>query len=113
MADKIEVWQGDTVPVAYECREPDPDDPHNTEGILVEPASATARLYDRSEGEFMDLGGVGDITADATVDGAVIRYTVPSAFTQTPGDYVLYITAQFSDGNTLTEERRIKVLEYR
>jgi hypothetical protein len=111
--ETIRVYTGDTLPVAYECRQPDPDDPTNSEGIPAIPISAKARLLSRSTGTFVELGGTGVTEVDADIEGNIVRYTVPSAFTLIPSDYLLYVTVTFADGNKLTEDQKFKVQEFR
>ncbi len=111
------------MPIAYECRKPDPDNDRNTAGLPATPSSATVRLLNRQTGVFVDIGGAGDDTVDATIEaatgstwqdkGAIVRYTLPSTFTTEPGDYALYVTAVFPDGAILTEDRLFKINEYR
>lgn len=109
--------------MAYECRQPDEDDPRNTGGLPATPDSAYVRLLNRQTGEFVEIGGVGDDTVPAQIDpatgttardkGAIIRYTLPAEFTAQAGDFTLLTTAVFADGAVLTEDRIFKVLEYR
>ena len=123
MVDKEKIYPGDTMSVAYEMRKPDPNDDRNTAGLPATPTSAFVKLLDRQSGEFVELGGTGVDEVDATIEaatgeawndkGAIIRYTLPSAFTQTPGDFTLLVTAVFENGTILTEDKIFKVLEYR
>ena len=123
MALKERIFPGDTLPIAYECRKPDPDNDRNTAGLPATPDSAYVRLLNRQTGIFVEIGGPGDDTVDAEITpatgtsymdkGAIVRYTLPSTYTQEPGDYTLYMTAVFADGAILTEDRLFKVNEYR
>jgi hypothetical protein len=99
---------------------PDPDDNRNTYGLPAEPESGFARLKNDQD-EFLELGGPGSIIGAVEIvpktgqtehdKGALINYTVSEDFTQTPGDYVLYITAVYENGIVRTEDRRYKVLD--
>ena len=121
--EKEKIFQGDTLPVALECRKPNPDDPNDSRGLPATPTSATARVYDSLNEVFLFIGGGTDDTADCTIvaqtgidpddKGAIVSYTVPSAFTAEAGDYKLFITAVFPDGAILTEDKAFKVLELR
>lgn len=120
---KKRIFPGDTFPVAFECRQPDTENPRNVSGLPDQPILAHVRVLNKQAGEFLALGGVGVEEASAVIEpktgdlmadkGAIIRYTVDSAFTQTPGDFVLLMTAEFSDGAILTEDRQYKVNEFR
>lgn len=82
---------------------------------------AFARLRNLFEGTDIELGGPGVLEDPCTITpptgstvndtGAIVRYTVDSAFTTTTGTYTLFITAVFSDGTRLTENRKFSVLE--
>lgn len=124
MADIEKIFQGDTLPVSYECRRPDPDDPiRYSGGWPATPVSAYARVRDTLSEVFLEIGGPGVITAPCTIEpatgssrndrGALVNFVVSSEFTQVPGTYVLYITAEFSDGAILTEDRKYRVNEFR
>ena len=92
-------------------------------GLPATPLSAHVRLLDRQTGQFIDIGGAGDDTADATITpatgttwsdkGAIVKYTLPAEFTEESGDFTLLTTAVFADGVILTEDRVFKVLEFR
>lgn len=121
--DKERIFPGDTLPVVYETRKPDEEDKRNTNGLPADATSAFIRLLDRQTGEFIEIGGPNITTTEADIDpatgmtaddrGSLVRYTLPSQFTQTPGDYTLLITGVFPDGSILTEDRVFKVLEFR
>lgn len=123
IADKEKIFVGDTFPVAYEMRKPDTVDTRNTLGLPAQPSSAYARLYDRQIGDFLPIGGTGVFQVPVTIEpktgdlktdrGAILKYTVPTTFTQNPGTYTLWITAVFADGAILTEDRPFQVLEPR
>lgn len=111
------------MPIAYECRKPDPNDERNTAGLPATPTEAYVKLLDRQTGEFIEIGGPGEDSVPATIDpatgtewndlGAIIRYTLPSEFTTEPGDYTLFTTAVFDNGTILTEDKVFKINEYR
>lgn len=114
---------GDSFPVSYECRRPDPDaGMGGSFGLPDTPIDARAEVK-RRDGTSLELGGAGVYVVTAEIvpqtgtsvsdRGGVINYTVAPIFTQVAGDYTLYITGIFSDGAVLTEERRFKVREKR
>jgi hypothetical protein len=118
--EREKIFPGDTLPVSYECRLPDPADNRNTYGLPAEPSDAFARLKDQDD-VFLELGGPGSITGPVEIipptgttsrdTGALLNYTVNEDFTQEPGDYTLYITAIYPNGTVRTEDRRFKILE--
>lgn len=109
---KDHVFTGDSYPMAYECRKPDPDDPYNPKGIPAYPISGYARVVqtDAVTPDFLPIGGPGVFQAPATIDGNIISYVFPEEFTL-PGTYKIFLTAVFPGGSTLTEDRQLKVLE--
>lgn len=121
--ERERIFPGDTLPVTYECRKPNPDDRDDSRGLPATPDSAFVRLFNRQTGEFVDIGGPGDTTAPATITpatgaepenvGALVSYTVGSEFTQEPGDYALMITSVFPGGAILTEDKIFKINEFR
>ena len=123
MAIKQKIMPGDTYPVKFEARKPDPTNIHDSYGLPQTATSASVQLYDATGGAFIEIGGTGITTVFATVTaptgstssdtGSVITYTLPSAFTAVPGDYVLFVTVTLVDGNKKTEDIRFKVNEWR
>lgn len=122
-AKREQIFPGDTLPVAYECRKPDTDDPiHQSRGLPVTPDSAYVRMKDQDDA-WIEIGGPGSTTAPATVipatgatyadTGGIVKYTLPSTFTQIPGNYTLFITAIFDGDFILTEDKKLRVLEFR
>jgi len=109
---KSRVFTGDSFPVTYECRKPDPDDPNNPKGIPAYPTSGYARVVqtDAAVPDFLPIGGPGVFQAPASIDGNIISYTFPETFTL-PGTYKIFVTAVFPGGSTLTEDRILKVLD--
>lgn len=104
--DKIIV--GATYSVAYECYEPS-DSANSFTRTPLNPTSGTVKMLDVQTQQFVQLGATTD-EDDATIDGNVISYTVPSSKTQTEGDYKLFTTAVFADGQIVTESRAFKIL---
>jgi len=123
MATKDRIYSGDTLPVAYETRKPNEDDPNDSRGLPVTPIAAIATVYNSTVGEFLEIGGVGILFDTCTIEpqegiapsdkGGVIRYVVKADVTSEPGDYTLFIKAEFTGDIILTENRRFKVEEYR
>lgn len=122
-ADRTTIYVGDSFPVSYECRRPDPSGGlGGSFGLPDEPIDARAEVK-RRDGTSVALGGTGVfvVTPDiipktgttASDRGALINYIVLPIHTQIAGDYTLYITGIFEDGAILTEERRFKVREKR
>src|SRR5690349_15546248 len=114
MSDREIIYIEDTLPVEYECRRTDPDDPYNSRGLPAEPASAYARIRSATDAQYLPIGGAGVFTAPATIEpmdipndrGAILRFLVDSEFTLLPGDYRLAVTAVYADGVIDTEVKR-------
>lgn len=118
-ADRTTIYVGDSFPVSYECRRPNPDDGMGgTYGLPDTPIDARVEVKQR-DGTSLELGGSGVYVVTAEIipqtgitsndRGGLINYTVPPAFTQEAGDFTLYLTGIFADGAILTENRRFKV----
>jgi hypothetical protein len=117
--DRTTIYVGDSFPVSYECRRPDPDGGMGgSYGLPDTPIDGRVQLI-RRDGTIIEIGGAGVTTVTPEIvpqvgtgvndRGGLINYTVPPIFTQDAGDYTLYITGIFDDGAILTEERRFKV----
>jgi hypothetical protein len=117
--DRTTIYVGDSFPVSYECRRPDPDDGMGgSYGLPDTPIDARVEIKLR-DGTSLPLGGEGVYVVTAEIipqtgsgpndRGALINYTVPPAFTQEAGDFTLYMTGIFADGAILSENRRYKV----
>ena len=117
--DRTTIYEGDSFPVSYECRRPDPDGGlGGSYGLPDTPIDARAEVK-RRDGTSLELGGPGIYVVTPEIipqlgpsvndRGGLINFTVAPAFTQEAGDYTLYITGIFDDGAILTEERRFKV----
>lgn len=117
------IFPGDTLPVAFECRQPDPTDPiHQDRGIPATPDTAFVRVKDQDD-VWLELGGVGVTTVSMTITpatgitardtGAIISYTLSSTFTQIPGNFTMYITAIFNGDLIRTVDKKFRVLEFR
>lgn len=118
---KQNIFIGDTFTALLECRQPDLDDPRNNKGLPATPVIATAKIRNKFDEVFLPIGGPGVFedtvpitpqTGNTTNDrGAFLKYTVDTAFTTTTGDYVLFITAEYLDGEVVTEDIRYKIIE--
>lgn len=122
MATKERVYAGDTFSVVFECRKTDIDNvKRNSNGLPDEPANAYAKVYNTLDEVYLEVGGVGDITAPVTIvpmdldtnRGALMKFTVDSEFTIEIGDYTLILTAEFADGAVETKTVKYKVIEQR
>lgn len=119
MAEKDKIYLGDTYTAVYEVRKRAPND--DFRGLPLGVVSAFARLKNLFEGTDIELGGPGVFEDPCTITpptgatvndtGAIVSYTVDSAFTDTIGTYTLFITGIFADGTRLTENRKFSVLE--
>jgi hypothetical protein len=109
--------------VSFEARKTDPDNQDLSYGLPASVVSATAKMLDSTLGTFIDLGGLGvkevpcsivPPTGETVSDtGAIISFLLSPPFTATPGDYVLFIRCIFDNGVILTEDRKVKVNEFR
>ncbi len=122
MAEREKIFKGDTFPITMEVRRPDESSSYNTEGIPAQPDRAFARVVEGQTSQFLQLGGPGILEVPVAIipmtstKGALLKYTVPKGFTQTPGDYILLISAVWgvgADELIVTEDRRYRVLDYR
>lgn len=104
---KDRIYIGDTYPVAYECYEPQTNGTQYSR-TPKNPVSVTARLWSVQEQAFVRLGVATD-DASGFVDQNVAEYTVPSSKTGTAGDYKLFVTITFDDGQVVTEIRQFKI----
>jgi hypothetical protein len=109
MAIKDRIYAGNTFALAYESLEPSSD------GGFIEtpmpPVSAYAEMWDVQNQEFIDLGVVGPngVGAACTVEGNVISFTVPTSATGEAGDFRLFTTAVYADGQEVTEVHEFKI----
>jgi hypothetical protein len=123
MATKDKIFPSDTYPIKLECRQPDPLNPDDSLGLPITPLSAKATLMDSATGAFLPIGGTGVFQQNASITaatgstrdhtGGIISYTVAATWTAEPKDLVLFIQATFAGGYVLTENRNIKILEFR
>lgn len=123
MATKIRIYPNDTLPVWIEARKTDPDYPDDSRGLPYEVVSATARVRDTLNDTYLELGGTGVTEVPATVTpptgttrndkGSIVTFILESQFTAVPNDYVIFIQSEFTDGNKLTEDIRVKIQELR
>lgn len=121
MALKDKIYTGDNFPVRYQVRKSDPENPTDTWGLPQTVVSAVARLFDGNTQELVELGGTDVFEVPATVDpptgltradrGSTVSYVLPSAFTQTAGTYILFITATMDSGVVQTENRKFTINE--
>lgn len=77
---------------------------------LVDIDSATVQVWDVVNQAFLELGGAGVLQDSATITDNIAEYTLGTTFTQTPGDFKMYLTAAFADGKKVTYVKKLKVL---
>lgn len=111
------IFPGDTFPVVYEARQVDQQNFGNVDGLPEAVVSATAKVRSLNDDAWLELGGVGvteveiDVVPPNGDIGAMLSYTIPSAFT-VEGDYYIYITAVFGDEEVFTINRKFTVMEF-
>lgn len=111
---KINIYVGDSFAVLYEIRQLNPNNKMQPEGVPADPLTAFVRCKNDSSDELFLLTGTEAeapmLVELATADrGAYISYTLPPTFTDTPGNYELFVTATFADGDVVTQNRRFTV----
>lgn len=109
--NKDAIRVGDTYAASFECLAPTSEDPNSFQfwKEAVNPTDTEVQLWSVTEQEYL-LIGPGDTDTDtATVTDNIVSYLVAGEHTQVTGDYKLYITAIFSDGQRVTEEYLYKV----
>lgn len=114
---KAKIYVGDTFPIRIEHRVAssvsNPLYDNRGEGQAVD--SASIMLWSVSQGEYVELGGVGIvevpciITAPSGDTGGVITYTIAGTFTQTAGEFAAYISYTYDGGQRTTVRTRFKV----
>lgn len=116
---KDRIFVGDALAIVYETRFSGEDE-SDYNSTPATPLTAFARVWSQQLGDFVDIGtapnlkiGEVDITPATTLTGAILKYVVDETVTSQEGNYTVYITAEFSDGSILTENKSIRVLEFR
>lgn len=111
---KPSIYIGDSFAVLYEVKQLDPDNKLRPEGVPTDPLAAFVQCKNDSSDDLFLLDGT-DAQAPMEIEpstpdrGALISYTLPIIFTDTPGNYEMFITATFSDGDVVTMNRRFQV----
>lgn len=111
---KPTLYVGDSFAVIYEVRQFDPANKLRPEGTPTDPLTAFVRCKNDASDDLFLLDGTNEevamlIEPSTSEYGAFLTYTLPSVFTDTPGNYELFITATFSDGDVVTQNRRFTV----
>ena len=115
---KDRIFPGDSLVLTYECQLATVDG-YQTPAT---PIDAYARVMSKGTGLFLLIGSVGTsgfpqvpvtITPAASGRGAILTYIISDDITDTAGNYKVFITAVFPDGTILTEDRDIRVMEFR
>lgn len=115
---KDRIYPGDSLPLVYECQLATPDGYQ----VPATPLSAFARILNKNTGDFLIIGPVGvsgnpeaavTITPETAGRGAILTYIVSDEVTNVAGNYKVFITAVFADGTVLTEDRDIRVMDFR
>lgn len=78
----------------------------------INPASAYAELWSVSTQQFIALGSLGpnSVGSAATIEDNIITFTVPKTATTVFGDYKLFVTAVYADGEEVTEMVPFKIM---
>lgn len=114
---KPKIFVGDSFAVLYEVRQLDPDNKMRPEGTPIDPLTAFVRCKNDSAEDLFLLTGTEEeapmeIEPSTANRGALISYTLPAIFTDTPGNYEMFITATFTDGDVVTQNRRFQVMGF-
>lgn len=111
---KINIYVGDSFAVLYEVRQLNPNNKMQSEGSPTDPLTAFVRCKNDASDDLFLLTGTEEeapmLIEPSTADrGAILSYLLPAIFTDTPGNYEMFITATFSDGDVITQNRRFTV----
>ena len=110
--DKTIIWVGNTFPVEFECLEPVAEDENSFTFAYsaIFPSSAYVELWSVNDQALVNISAGADPTQDpADIDGNVVSYILDGAYTQTSGDYKLFTTVIFPDGQEVCEVRQFRV----
>lgn len=108
---KDRVYVGNTYAVAFDCYEP--QQTTNTNAMYQSktaknPTSAIAELWDVQNQAFIQLGASTN-SDTCVVQANTVYYTVAANKLAIAGDYKLFVTITFPDGQVVTESRTLKV----
>ena len=95
------IFVGDTMPLVVLWFLPSDTNQHQFEDAMV--SRATVKLI-RHAGRSLIIDN-----EDADVDGNKTSYTIPRTITQEAGIYSAYVTAEFNDGNVVTQKLEFEV----
>lgn len=112
--DKSHILTGDTFAVSFEALEPVAEDENSFAFARtpINPTSAVAKLWSVNDQAYLSIGSTGDLTeAAANVSANIVSYTVSGTHTTTAGDYKLFISVTFPDGQIVSEVRQFRVKE--
>ena len=120
---KEKIFVGDTFTKSFEHRKVDLTNLSNTRGLPGIVTTAYAQIYDVTNAVYLPIGGAGVFTAPATItpktgnlssdNGAIVTYTVSSAWTALAGDFSLMITYIYENNQVNTLKFRFRVTEKR
>lgn len=136
MATKEVFFIGDNPTLIFESRKPDPYRFEDSDGVPANPIKAEYRLYNKTSAELFEIGRTVDPTTGETITGkttfgvddnyitiepenpdedrgAIIYVRFPTELTTEPGAYTLYLSSIFEDGQKITDNYRIDILEYK
>lgn len=109
---KDRVYVGNTYAVAFDCYEPQ-QTTNQTQlysgKTPKNPDSAFAQLWDVQNQEFIEIGPNAATTDSCVIQGNTVYYTVASTALAVAGDYKIFVTIAFPDGQVVTESRTVKV----
>lgn len=106
------IYLGDSYSIKYQSYEPNQESTisYGFSKVALDPESAYVQLYNVQIGEYVEFS-LDTITAPAAVDDNEISYTFAADLFADAGDYRVFVTAVYDDDRTVTESRRVKVLQ--
>jgi hypothetical protein len=109
--EKERIFTGDTYAVAFECLEPQAEGVNTFEfgRAPITPTDTEVTLWDVQSQALVNIGPGGTDTDTATITDNQVSYLLDGSFTQTVGDYKMFVTAIFADGQRVTEKYQFKV----
>lgn len=123
--DRETFFPGDRPHLVYEARRPSMSRFDDPDGVPAEPTDVIVKVFNATDGTMVQfeggvteldiLSGYIDITPmnEAEDTGAIITIRIPPEVVDTPGNYTVYISAEFADLLRITTDQRLQISEYR
>lgn len=126
MTDRETFYLGDTPIILYEARRPDIHRSDDYDGLPAQPTDVELKIYSGTDGTLLEINGSDTIPLgvegsllymsamdEAEDRGAYIYVKIPEEMSSNAGNYTLYITTEYDDGERVTHAQRVQIAEYR